>query len=205
MSIDVLAIIDILPELLSYVIPGYIACYIYRIYHPDYQESRQPLKLIDVNTIVVSFFIKLLVDAVTPVMLLSYRILFYMIAAVLLGILIACITKAEWFEKVVCGLFGSSAADTLWDAMRDPYYGTAIDIVVDDKTYQGNLVSFFNDNGTDWVVIEHFQIISEDGKVEKPEPLSTEDGRTVYPRIAIKLSDCSQFVSYLSEDIAKRR
>lgn len=205
MNIDFLELIQILPELLGYVVPGYIACYVYKHYRPDYTEAKLRIKLIDVNTVVVSFLVRVFVDAVMPVFSLSWRFFIYVIVAGISGVLLAVITKSRWFECIMNRFFGSSAADTIWDAMSDPHHGTAIDVTVGDKIYQGDLLSFYKENEVDWVAIQNFQVVSKDGSVTDTEPLTTTDGETLYPRIAIKLSDCSQFVTYLSKKSANNR
>lgn len=205
MSVDLAEIISILPEIMCYIIPGYIACYLYYIYQPDYKDSCRQIKLFEASNIVISFLIKSVVDIFIPVVFKPYSTSICILIAVISGVIFARIVKSETMEKFMHRCFKSSPADTVWDAMNDPYCGSVIEVPVDGRIYQGYLVSYYPSNDDWWVVLEDYRVYANEHLIEAPDPIKTKDGKSLCPRIAIKVSDCHIFVSYLSEEVSKRR
>lgn len=159
----------------------------------------------EISNVVVSFLIKSVVDCFIPTALLQYRIVVYMLVAFIAGTLFAVVIKSQHAEKIMFRFFGTTAADTIWDAMNDPYCGSVVEIPLGDKIYQGFLVTFYPDKDDWWVVLEDYRVLVNGNVVDSPSPLPTQDGYSLCPRIAIKVSDCTHFVSYLSEEVSKRR
>lgn len=160
-----LDVIQNLPDVLTYIVPGYIFVFIYRyiLYKDD--DSAEHISYVVWNSIVISFILRVIFDAVVPFASTSYRCLLLIIFASAGGYFGAKMIPSKFARTVRCFLgITRTSHKNIWDDILEPGLWLRVWLKDSGKSYLGQ-VRYIEDYAREPImVLERYQFLDDDAK-----------------------------------------
>lgn len=189
MTINLSELLQILPDVMLLLIPGYFYWYCYNRMNATYYNAYHETKVLSIRNVVTSFIIQ------TVLHLFPFMNNIELITASLLmgagtGLLFGCISQTEPVHQFFIKTLHTSNDETLWDCLSEIKNGSFISVVVDGKRYDGTLLAFYQEGNSQWVVLRNCEV---DGKEDTIKGLRT----------ALRLDNCSVITAAFPEGSEK--
>ncbi len=163
MNISVEDLIKILPDILMFILPGWIFLQIYCLFIRKFS-----LKLaVNIETILLSYILQLsagicygLVSNNQPS---SAGILTF---SALAGTAIGFIRTRPWFEKIIGKKIGLRLETSIWEGIIDRKKGVYVRVflVGEDNIYKGAFSRYFSADGETWIELQAYTVRKISGK-----------------------------------------
>lgn len=159
MTINLNEILPVFPELLSYLVPGYMFWYFYEFATKTIQSVENPLKILAWKNVAVSFILQVILRIVisaSPDQYINFAR--YLVFGMLAGALCGLVMGSHRVEQFIREYFSIQNTDTVWEAIVDPDNGNFTTVRVDGKVYSGTMAGNYHHNGEHWIVLEDYTV-----------------------------------------------
>ena len=158
MSIDLKELIQILPDLIMLLLPGWIFLFLYRFC------ARRPHKtsVIALENIISSYVLTLCYTSVSnyffkttsivPIVLLSFS------AAI--GVLLGCIRVSSFVKEHVGEIFGIRLEESVWEGIADMQKGVYVRVFLEGENlvYKGIYRRYYLSSGETWIQLQEYTV-----------------------------------------------
>lgn len=191
--VDLAGILNQLPIILEYFIPGFLFVRIFQIL-----TSRKDSTYQLIISVAVSYILKAFCSIVHEYILTdinfswNWRVLILSIFAAVSSVILVCISEIKFVNRILLHINNKSLHDDIWQDIIDYRNGTTLRFICGDTTYIGTLVIHEERGNDSWFVLDDY-IVEEKNSKYKAEDMNFRS------RIAINLRDVDRVELYYGD------
>lgn len=160
---EIKLIIENIPTVLFYYLPGYVFLLTYHYCHGDISTSKPQL----LNSVIVSVLGSAVVKTILP-MVNSFVLLAITVATLsIVGIIVEKITSSSWFSNMFSLVFNRTPNEDFWKDVIDCDAGTIVHIFKNDKSIAGEFHTMQHSGDDRWIQLSSYKIMDNDGLILK--------------------------------------
>ena len=151
---------DALPEILKYIVPGYLCVFTYRTVSPTKSKFESDLSLV-ISVIILSYVIQAIAELFGSVPTLGILGI-----ALAMGFFGKLIRNSELVKNILNNYFSITSQEDVWDDVFDREVGQHARVYLEKEntSYYGELRAMYSSNNGQWLVLQNYAPVEDSKK-----------------------------------------